>query len=252
MNQNIQISLYRCIIEVSCTVQSSNACIQSSHLFSFVQYRQLPVMSDSGPPCVSFITRIMNQNVQISLYRCIIQVSCMVQSSNACIQSSHLFSFLQYRLNPVMSDSSHPCISFITRIMNQNVQISLYRCIIQVSSMVQSSYSCIQSSHLFSFVQYRQIPVMSDSGHPCVSFITRIMNQIIQISLYKSIIQVSIKAQYANSCIQTSHLFSFLQYRQIPNMNDSGHPCVSFITRIMNQIIQISLYRSIIQVSIRV
>src|SRR6476620_10514356 len=197
-------------------------------------------MSDSDHQCVSFMTRNINQIINFGPYKGFIQVTSLAHYSISSIGSCPLFSFLKYTQLSVMSDSGHVCVSILTRIINQIIEISLYKGFIQCTSLVHYSNSRIESCPLFSFLQYTQLSVMSDSGHPCVSFMTRNINQIINFGRFKYLIYVTNFVHYSNSRIDSCPLFSFLQYTQLSVMSDSGHQCVSLMTRIINQIIEIS------------
>src|SRR6476620_2532644 len=249
INQIIEISPYKGFIQVTSLAHYSNSRIGSCPLYSFPPYTQLPVKSDSGHPCVSFMIRNINQMINFGPFKCLIQVTSLVHYSNSRIESCPLFSFLQYTQLSIMSDSGHQCVSFMTRIINQIIEKSPYKGFIQVTSLAHYSNSRIGSCPLYSFPPYTQLSVMSDSGHPCVSFMTRNINQIINFGPYKSSIQVTSLVHYSNFRIERCPLFSFLQYTQLSIMSDSGHQCISFMTRIINQIIEKSPYKGFIQVT---
>ena len=137
----------------------------------------------------------------------------------------------------------------MTRNINQMINFGPFKCLIQVTSLVHYSNSRIESCSLFSFLQYTQLSVMSDSGHQCVSFMTRIVIQIIEISPYKGFIQVTSLAHYSNSRIGSCPLYSFPPYTQLSVKSDSGHPCVSYYTCINKQTTQICPYKCRFQVS---
>src|SRR6478672_1785512 len=166
------------------------------------------------------MTRNINQIIHFGPFKSSIQVTSLVHYSNSRIESCPLFSFLQYTQLSVMSDSGHQCVSFMTRNINQIIHFGPFKCLIQVTSLVHYSRSKIESCPLFSFLQYTQLSVMSDSGHQCVSFMTRIFNQNIEISPYIGFILFTSLVHYSNSRIESCPLFSFLQYTQLSVMSD--------------------------------